>query len=238
MTLSLTPSLGIIMLDTCFERPVGDVGNPASWDFPVKFRQVDGASPDRVIRRAGEGLVDDFIAAGEALIAEGCSAILTSCGFMARHQSRLAEALRVPVAASSLIQLPMIQMALGSRSGVGVITYDAASLTQDMLLACGADAGIPVAGVPEDGAFRALIEQGQAYDEKRLEAEILAVARDLVARNPSLGALLFECTNMPPFSAAVAKMLGMPVFDILTLGRWLFSSTLPPSFPNTKKRDV
>ncbi len=238
MMSSSSTALGIIMLDTRFERPPGDVGNAASWDFPVKFRQVAGASPERVIRRGGEGLLDDFIAAGDELIAEGCSAILTSCGFMARHQSRLAEALSVPVAASSLIQLPMIQMALGSRRRVGVITYDAASLTTDMLVACGAEPGVPVAGVPADGAFRALIERGEPYDRERLEAEILTVARDLVSRNPALGALVLECTNMPPFAAAVAKACAMPVFDILTLGRWLFESTLPAAFSTSEQRGV
>src|SRR5690606_4745648 len=121
---------------------------------------------------------------------------LTSCGFMARHQRRLAGALSVPVATSSLVQLPMVEMALGEGRRAGVITYDAASLTPDIFIACGADPGSPVAGVPVDGAFHALIEGGEPYHKARLEDEIVTAARDLVARNPSLGAIVLECTNM------------------------------------------
>lgn len=225
-----TPSLGIIMLDADFPRPPGDVGHAASWDFPVKFRRVSGASPDRVIRRGGTGLLDDFIAAGESLIAEGCCAIVTSCGFMALHQQRLANALAVPVAASSLILLPSVEATLGAGRRAGVITYDGANLTPEMLSACGADPSTPVAGVPSNGAFHALIEGGAPYDEDGLEAEVVSVARDLVARNPSVGAIILECTNMPPFAAAVAQACAMPVFDILTLGRLLFSSTCPRDY--------
>jgi hypothetical protein len=29
--------------------------------------------------------------------------------------------------------------------------------------------------------------------------------------------VLFECTNMPPYRDAVARALGLPVFDILTV---------------------
>ena len=47
--------LGILMLDTRFPRIVGDIGNAASFDFPVIFRRMEGigsadavtAHPDR-----------------------------------------------------------------------------------------------------------------------------------------------------------------------------------------------
>ena len=219
------------MLDTDFLRPPGDVGHAGSWDFPVKLRRVTGASPDRVIRQGGAGLLDDFVAAGESLIEEGCCAIITSCGFMALHQRRLAAALGVPVAASSLIQLPLVELTLGAGKRAGVITYDATNLTSEIFLACGADPSTPIAGVPSNGAFHALIEGGDRYDQAGLEAEVVLVARDLVARNPSVGAIVLECTNMPPFAAAIAKACAIPVFDILTLGRLLFSSTFPREYP-------
>jgi hypothetical protein len=223
-------ALGVIMLDTAFQRSPGDVGHPASWPFPVKFRRVDGASVALVVRAGSDGLVDDFIATGRELVAEGCSAIVTSCGFMARHQRRLAGAFGVPVAASSLMQLPMVEMALGAGLRPGVITYDAENLSPDVFTACGADPFVPVRGVPPGGAFHALIEGGAPYDRAALEAELLAVARGLVADHPSVGAVVLECTNMPPFARAVSSALALPVFDILTLGEWLFTSTAPRTF--------
>lgn len=223
-------ALGIIMLDTTFERPPGDVGHAASWRFPVRFSQVRGASVSLVVRAGDEGLVDDFVAAGRELISEGCSAIITSCGFMARHQRKLAEALSVPVAASSLMQLPMVEMALGAGLRPGVITYDAASLGPQVFEACGADPSVPVRGVPAGGAFHALVEGSAAYDYAALEAEVIDAARRLVAEHPSVGAIVLECTNMPPFAQAISAALDLPVFDILTLGEWLFTSTSPRTF--------
>lgn len=224
------PSLGVIMLDTAFERPVGDVGHPGSWSFPVRFRRVGGASVARVIRQGGDGLIEAFVEAGQSLIDEGCGVLITSCGFMARHQRLLARALGVPVAASSLVQLPMIEMTLGAGRRPGVITYDAASLGPEMFTACGADPSVPVCGVPPGGAFHALIEGGAPYDRAALEAEVLQVARALVADHPETGAILLECTNMPPFARAIATAVGRPVFDILTLGEWLVAATAPRSF--------
>jgi hypothetical protein len=230
-----SPALGVIMLDTTFQRPAGDVGHAGSWRFPVKFRKVRGASVSLVVRAGGEGLVDDFIAAGQELAAEGCSAIITSCGFMARHQRKLAEAIGVPVAASSLMQLPMIEMTLGAGLRPGVITYDEASLSPEVFEACGADPSLPVSGVPADGAFRALIEGAAAYDHAALEAEVIDAARRLVSGHRFVGAIVLECTNMPPFAQAISKALGLPVFDILTLGEWLFTSTSPRIFPRVEQ---
>ena len=39
--------LGVLMLDTRFPRVVGDIGNPLTFDFPVRYEVVRGASPKR-----------------------------------------------------------------------------------------------------------------------------------------------------------------------------------------------
>src|SRR5262245_47489512 len=135
----LPPPLGILMLETRFPRLPGDVGNPASWTFPVRHRVVRDASPERVVRGRAEGLVDAFIAAGCALAAEGAGALITTCGFLALHQRELAHALPVPFASSSLMQLPMLERTLPCGKRAGVITIDAASLTKAHLAAVGAD---------------------------------------------------------------------------------------------------
>ena len=41
--------LGILMLDTRFPRIVGDIGNPASFDFPVILRTMEGIGPDDAV---------------------------------------------------------------------------------------------------------------------------------------------------------------------------------------------
>ncbi|WP_094461893.1 aspartate/glutamate racemase family protein [Pannonibacter phragmitetus] len=215
------PPLGIIMLDTAFERPPGDVGNAASWPFPVLYQTVSGATARKVVGGDDADLLDAFVAAGEALQGQGAVALITSCGFLAARQPVLAARLSLPVATSSLSQIPVIASLLPKGRTVGVITYDGASLGPAHFAGVGADPATPVAGLPQAGAFRGLIEGGAAYDAPALQAELEAVAERLIAEHPSTGALLLECTNLPPFSSALRQRFGLPVFDILTLGRWL-----------------
>jgi hypothetical protein len=43
----MKPTLGVILSDTTFRRPVGDVGNAASYEHPVIFHVAKGATGSR-----------------------------------------------------------------------------------------------------------------------------------------------------------------------------------------------
>ena len=216
--------LGILMLDTDFPRPPGDVGNPASWQMPVIFARVAGASVQAVVRDNPENLVDLFAEAGNALADQGAIGLITSCGFLAALQPQLAARCRVPVATSALLQLPSLAATLRGRAGV--ITYDAAALGPAHFLGVGADPATPVVGLPRDGAFHAMIEGGAAYDVEALCQEAVDAARQLQNCVGNLAAIVLECTNLPPFSADIAVATGLPVFDILTLGYWFHAGLI------------
>jgi len=98
--------VGILMLDTAFPRPVGDIGNAASFDFPVLYRTVEAAVPDRVVRQSDRELLPAFIDAGQALIEDGAGSITTSCGFLVLFQKELEDALSVPVITRRFVRLP------------------------------------------------------------------------------------------------------------------------------------
>jgi hypothetical protein len=117
------PTLGLLMLQTRFPRPQGDIGHPRTFDFAVRRRVVHGATPERVVRGSDAAVLQPFIDAARVLVAEGCDAIATSCGFLARWQRELQAALPVPLWSSALLQLAE-QQALGRRCGV--ITIEAA----------------------------------------------------------------------------------------------------------------
>jgi Asp/Glu/hydantoin racemase len=38
-----------------------------------------------------------------------------------------------------------------------------------------------------------------------------------VAAHPDLGAIVLECTNMPPYAGDIRRATGLPVFDIVSL---------------------
>src|SRR6059058_4382685 len=102
----------ILLLDTRFPRIPGDVGNAATFPFPVRYRRVSGADPDLVVRRGAEGLLPAFVQGARALEGEGVGAITTSCGFLAKYQQELAAAVRVPVFTSSLLMVPLVHRLL------------------------------------------------------------------------------------------------------------------------------
>src|SRR2546429_2422425 len=90
-------TVGILMLDTRFPRIPGDIGNAATFPFPVRYHRVSGADPDLVVRRGAEGLLPAFVQGARALEGEGVGAITTSCGLLAKYPQALAGAVRAPL---------------------------------------------------------------------------------------------------------------------------------------------
>lgn len=216
--------LGIMMLETRFPRPVGDIGNAATFGFPVRYLVVEGASPKRVVRDRAADLLRPFIAAGRRLCAEGARAVSTSCGFLALFQPELARALPVPVAASSLLQVAWLQRICPPGRSVGVVTIDAGSLSADHLRAVGAPIDVPIEGVaPEGELARRLLGDEAVLDVARAQDEVVQAAQRLVRRRPDIAALVLECTNMPPYAGAVARATGRPVYDVVSLLNWLWT---------------
>lgn len=216
-------TLGILMLDTRFPRIKGDIGNPATFAFPVAYRTVAGASPKRVVVSPDASLLAPFVAAGRALIDDGATALTTSCGFLVLFQRELQRALPVPVWTSSLLLVAELDAERVSGGTTGVVTVDAASLTAVHLAAAGATAGTPVEGLAEDSGFRrTLLEDEAGLDIDAACADTVAAALRLVARRPDVARIVLECTNMPPYARAVAAATGRPVHDITTLlaARW------------------
>src|SRR5512133_2003504 len=146
-------SVGILMLETRFPRIPGDMGNAATWPFPVLYKVVPGASPRCVVCDRAAGLLDAFLSAAEELVRLGADGITTTCGFLSLFQRELAAHVGVPVATSSLMQIPLIERVLPPGKRVGVLTVSAASLGEEHLRAAGADPATPVVGTDRGSEF-------------------------------------------------------------------------------------
>jgi len=215
-------SVGILMLDTRFPRIPGDMGNAATFPFPVRYQRVAGASPDLVVRRGAAGLLPAFVDGARQLEREGVGAITTNCGFLVTYQRELAAAVAVPVFTSSLLLVPLVHLMLPPGRRVGIMTVDAASLGAEHLTAAGVGADVPVAvaGLEGEKEFtRVLLGDEMELDVDLAREEHVRVARRLVTDHPDVGAIVLECTNMPPYTADIQRETGRPVFDITTLVR-------------------
>lgn len=211
--------VGVLMLDTRFPRPPGDIGCPRTFEragIPVRFVTVAGASPARVVQHGDAALAGPFIDAARRLAEQGAALITTSCGFLAAFQDALAQAVPVPVVSSSLLQAQEL-------ARPGIVTFDAAALGSPILQAAGVPAGTPVQGVEPGCEFhRRILDNDTTLDFSEARRNVVAAAERLVQLHPEVATLVLECTNMPPYRDAVARATGRPVHDIetLVLARW------------------
>ena len=221
--------LGILMLDARFPRIPGDLGNAATWPFPVLYRVVRGATPELVVLHGAAGLLPAFLEAAAELVALGAEALTTNCGFLSLFQREIAEHTGVPVMTSSLLQVPWVQATLPPGRRVGLVTVCAGSLTPAHLAAAGVPADIPVAGT-EHGRefFRVLIRaESEDMDIGLARQDVLDAGADLVRRRPEVGAVVLECTNMPPYAADLQAAIGRPVYDIYSMVSWFHAGLRP-----------
>jgi hypothetical protein len=223
--------LGILMLETRFPRIPGDMGNAETWPFPVLYKVVRGAVPRRVVMERAAGLLDVFLDGAAELVALGADGITTNCGFLSLFQKEIAAHVKVPVATSSLMQIPMVQALLPPGKHVGVLTVSGKTLSRDHLVAAGAPEDTPFVGT-ENGTefFRVLIGDEEQLDVTAAARDILEAGATLVARHPEVGAIVLECTNMPPYAALLRERLDLPVFDIYSLITWFHASLAPRAF--------
>jgi hypothetical protein len=212
--------IGVLCLETTFTKIPGHIRNPATFGFPVRYRVVTGATPERVVSQGDPALLEPFISAARDLQSLGVAAITTGCGFLVLFQQQLAAAVDVPLYASSLIQLPMVARMLRPDQRVGLLVAKEEALTARHLAAIGGESvPVCVAGMAGRPEFREVMLEGRRneLDADRLRQEVLAEAGQLAEANPDLGALIIECTDLVPFAHAIQEKIGVPVFDIVTL---------------------
>lgn len=223
----MTVEIGVLCMDTTFTKIPGHIRNRATFDFPVRYQVVTGATADRLVTHADPSLLEPFVQAAKELQAAGVRAITGACGFLVIFQKELAGAVNVPLYTSSLIQLPMVGRMIRPGQKVGLLVANEHSLTRRHLEAVGAqDVPIAVAGMQEQPEFREVMLQARRseLDVDRLAGEVLGVVDRLARSNADLGALVIECTDLVPFAHKIQARLGLPVFDIVTLTDMVYAS--------------
>ncbi|WP_299371817.1 aspartate/glutamate racemase family protein [uncultured Kiloniella sp.] len=217
-------AIGVLMLDTEFERIKGDIGNPNTFDFPVIFKTIKSATADKVVTNANKArdLLPLFIQGAQELEKQGVKAIATSCGFLTIVQSELTEAVSVPVVTSSLLLIPLISTVLGSKRKIGIITADSNSLSAQHLLAIGIDDRFPVhiKGLENSRVFVDSILSPNAncrLDPQKIEQDLLDLAESFCQNHPAIGVIILECTNLQPYAHNLRRKINRPVYGIVDL---------------------
>ncbi|GMF99996.1 unnamed protein product [[Candida] boidinii] len=126
--------LGALCLDYTddIHRPPGDPLNELSYHFPVIHEQVKQGTLWNIVNSNAfsDEFLQNFIDACQKLEERGAIGIITSCGFLAQVQNRLAEKINIPIATSSLMQIPFVLSIISHKKHVGVLTFDGEVLGQ------------------------------------------------------------------------------------------------------------
>ena len=227
-------ALGVLMLDTRMPRLPGDVGNAETWPFPVHYVVVKGANTSRIMGPDPDPtLLEPFVAAACELQRLGVRSITTSCGFLAVFQKELQAELSVPMLSSALLQVPFVSRVIGPGKRVAILT-ERPNLTERHFNGVGwsaKDIPVTVCAMPEGAVFPTVfIDQSLTADRDVLEREMVELALR-AAKEPGVGALVLECTNFVPFSQAMRRATGLPVYDLYTLVMQTYLATAAPEFP-------
>lgn len=213
--------LGVLMLETRFPRPVGDIGNPASFPFDVIYDVVPGAAVGKVITGRGLApeLVDMFAERARGLEREGAKLVTTGCGFLIPHQDALRRAVTVPVVASSLCLLPYLRTVLPPGGQIGILTFDGPKLAETLSDEDKAD--LVIEGLENGSELHPVISQDrETLDIEAARADVAAAARRLADRAPDLAAVVLECTNLPPYRDVIDRAFSCRIYDIRDMILW------------------
>lgn len=218
--------IGIIYIeDVWYPMVPGNIVNGYTFDFPVRLKAVEGLDIEQLFNPDKYNVFEKILAAAKSLEREGVRAVSGACGFFGNYQKQLAEAVDIPVALSSLVQIPWIFQLLKSNQKIGVLTADMSSLSDNLLENCGAARDrLVIKDLCHAPEFSAIIEGRGSFDNGKVCDEIVEKAMEIVSENDNIGAILLECSDMPPYARDVQTAVKLPVFDFTTLIKWLESA--------------
>lgn len=229
-------TIGILLLNTHFPMIPGDVGNASTYAFPVLFRVIPEMPTDFWAQADPFANAPAVIKEARWLADQGVAAITSDCGYMALYQQEVAKAVGVPVFLSSLLQVPFEYRTLPPGKKIGIIVADSRRMTPRILANAGVDDSVPyvVAGMEEQPAFwSAIIDETGSLDSEAIQKEAVSVATALVKSHPDVGIIHLECSNLPPYAAAIQEAVRLPVYDFNTMLQLVYSSFTRPRYVGT-----
>jgi len=214
--------VGVIVIDAWYPMFPGNVASYASYNFPVQFAIVRGVPFSR-IAAADPTVAPAIIECGQELVSRGCGIIVGACGSFANYQTTVAGALGVPTYLSVMMLAPLLLAGLALERRLGVVCAVASALTPKVFKEVGITnpdrlALCEAKGLPE---FDRLLANEGSLNSARLEAQLTERVTAFAAANPDVGALLLQCSDLPPYAARLQASIGLPVFDMTTWINWL-----------------
>ena len=224
--------VGILTLDTRHPLLPGNVQHARSFARPVLYEPIHCSDPRSLMR--GEPALAPLVVAGALRLQEhGVSLIAGACGSFAYYQREVAEAAHVPVFLSIMTQVSFLLGAIGRAHKLGILCAVASALAPRVFDACAISdpSRLVIREMQGQPEFDAMLAGADHIDVDRMTEEVVRVAECLVADAPEVSALMLQCSELPPFGAAIQAATRRPVFDMTILIRSLCEATEYPVYP-------
>lgn len=234
--------LGIIVLDDVYPGFPGDVRNASAFPYPIQYQIAPAVTNKTLVWDADKSAcLDPILTAARQLEKFGVRAIAAECGYFAYFQREVAAAVSVPVFMSSLLQVPLAQQVVGPHRMVAILCAQRRFLTDKHLQSVGIDtenSRIGVFGAQDEwgvGEFDKLWDPEKRpaiphADYETAERQMIEACKGIVAKNPNIGAFVFECTGMQPFARAVQQEIDLPIFSWSTMLDYAYSFAVHRDF--------
>lgn len=218
-------AVGVIVLNSSIPCPPGHVSNAWTFDFPIHYLRVDEAGIEEVVNRGDRKILDAIIDAAKSLEQDGCRAVCADCGYFGNYQQEIAASVDIPVYMSSVIQLAWIAISLKPAQKIGVICASKDGIPDEMFRACGISRDIQarcvVRGAGNKPEFAKLLADAGQLNFEKIKNELVDIAVTMQNETPDIGAILLECTDMPPYAYAIQAATNLPVYDAATLLKYV-----------------
>jgi hypothetical protein len=226
--------IGIMVLDDAYPGFPGDVRNASAFPYPIQYEIAEGVDNYTLVWEQDKTPCrEPILRAAKKLERMGCRAIAAECGYFAYFQKDVAGYVDIPVFMSSLLQVPFIQQIIGPKKSVGIVCAQKRFLTETHLKNVGIDlnSNFVIAGAQDEYGcpqFDTLWDHEkrpeipESYYEQS-EKDMIGICKEFRQKNPSISAIMLECTGMQPFARAVQRELDLPVFSWGTLLDYAYS---------------
>lgn len=210
--------IGILCINTRHPLVQGNVERAGSFNFPVLYETVQDVSVAELMA-GDENALPHILEAASRLEHAGVNAIVGACGSFANYQKLVTSVVNLPVFMSILMQVPFLLASLPASKKLGILFASTRSFTPRVMQQCGIDNSDRIVAVGADRlpAFGPILAQQTTFDSSALEAEITSLAAETLREHPDIGAWLLQCSDLPPYAAAIQRVTKLPLFDMCTL---------------------
>jgi len=225
-------AIGILLIENYVPFVPGDVANGTTYDYPVRFQRIEGVT-HRHLFAHDVSVKEKIFEAAEKLVHEGVRSVTGDCGFLALFQEELKDRLQIPVFLSSLIQLNFIKEIIPKGTEIAIITANSSSLTDDIFYAVGINStnDLIIKGLENKKHFKeAVFDEVGLLDTDKLEQEVVEAVNELKKKTSNIGAILLECSLLPPYGKAVSEIINVPVFDYITMINYVYSAVIKNNY--------